>query len=287
MTGRTAGLLVDLPVDLQPMGWRLVDRPGRDAERTRALWRADLDALAEAADGYAGRLKVQVAGPWTLASTVWLPRGERAVVDGGARRDLVGSLAEGVVQHVADVRRLVPGAEVVVQVDEPGLPAVLAGRLPTASGFGRLPAVDVVEAREGLRAVLEAAGRAGAASTAVHCCAPDVPLGLLREAGAEALSVDVSLLGPAGWESVAVAVEAGAALWAGVVPTSGPPPAVRDVVDRLTRPWSRVGLPADRLSGVLVTPACGLAGASPADARAVLARAVEVADVLEEVAAGS
>jgi methionine synthase II (cobalamin-independent) len=285
LTGRAAALLVELPVDLQPVGWRLVDRPGRDLERARTFWRADLDALAEAADGHRGRLKVQVAGPWTLASTVWLPRGERAVVDAGARRDLVASLAEGVAGHVRDVRRLVPGAEVVVQVDEPALPAVLAGRLPTASGFGRLPAVDGHEAREGVRAVLDAATGAGAVTTSVHCCASDAPVALLRDCGASALSLDTSLLSSAGWESVAVAVEAGRQLWAGVVPTSGRLPSVATVVDTIRRPWRGVGLSEARLGDLVLTPACGLAGASPAQARAVLARVVEAAGALTEVAA--
>ena len=285
LTGRTASLLVDLPVDLQPMGWRLTDRPGRDLERATGMWRSDLDALAEAADGYRGLLKVQVAGPWTLASTVWLPRGERAVVDPGARRDLVASLAEGVVALVASVRRLVPGAQPVVQLDEPGLPAVLAGRLPTASGFGRLPAVDPQEVRDGLRTVLEGATAAGAATTAVHCCAADVPIALLRETGVSALSVDVALLGATGWESVAVAVEAGVALWAGAVPTGEPPPPASGVVDAVARPWRGVGLSLAGLADVVVTPTCGLAGAPPDRARAVLARTVEAARGLGDVAA--
>lgn len=286
LTGRAAGLLVDLPVDLQPMGWRLTDRPGRDLRRAEALWRADLDALAEVGDGYRGPLKLQVAGPWTLASTVWLPRGERAAVDPGARRDLVGSLGEGVAGLVGAVRRLVPEAEVVVQLDEPGLPAVLAGRLPTASGFGRLRAVDRQEALDGLRAVLTAAREAGAVATAVHCCAGDVPVALLRETGASALSVDVSLLTPVAWESLAVAVEAGAALWAGAVPTSGTTPDTTTVVDAVRNPWRGVGLPAADLAGVVVTPACGLAGTRPDHARTVLSRAVAAAAALTEVAAG-
>ena len=91
--GRGAGLLAELAVDLQPMGWRFVDRPGRDAHRTSALMRQDLDELAEAFDGYHGDLKVQIAGPWTLASSIWLHRGERSVVDVGATRDLIASLA--------------------------------------------------------------------------------------------------------------------------------------------------------------------------------------------------
>ena len=142
LIGRTAGLLVDLTVDLQPSGWRFVDRPGRDARRTSSLWRQDLDDLAEIFDGYQGDLKVAVAGPWTLGAGIYLYRGERALADPGAVRDLAQSLAEGIRVHLAEVQRLVPGATLVLQVDEPSLPAVLAGRLPTSSGFGRLRPVD-------------------------------------------------------------------------------------------------------------------------------------------------
>ena len=171
LIGRAAALLVDMPVDLQPVGWRLVDRPGRDLARAQAWLRQDLDVLAEVADEYAGPLKLQSAGPWTLAAGLYLPRLERAVVDPGACRDLVGSLAEGLVAHVAEVRRLVPGAEVVVQLDEPSLPAVLTGALPTASGFGRLRAVEEQVVVDGISTVLEAVADAGALATVVHCCA--------------------------------------------------------------------------------------------------------------------
>ena len=114
--GRAAGLLVDLPVDLQPSGWRFVDRPGLDAGRTASFHREDLDELAEAYDGYVGALKVQVAGPWTLAASLRLNRGERVVADPGAVADLVASLADGIQAYVSDVRRLVPGAEVVLHL---------------------------------------------------------------------------------------------------------------------------------------------------------------------------
>lgn len=70
--GRAAALLVDLPVDLQPSGWRLVDRPGRDLHRARSYLTSDTDALAEAADGYRGPLLTTVTGPWTLAGAIWL-----------------------------------------------------------------------------------------------------------------------------------------------------------------------------------------------------------------------
>jgi hypothetical protein len=218
--GRGAGLLADLKVDLQPMGWRFVDRAGRDSHRTSALLREDLDELAEAFDGYDGDLKVQIAGPWTLASSIWLHRGERSLVDAGATRDLIGSLAEGLRVHLGELGRLVPNANLVVQIDEPGLPSVLSGELPTASGFGRIRAIDPTVAAEGLRDVVAAAGDR---HTVVHCCASDVPLALLRNTGVKAVSLDTGLLSPHGWESVAATVESGVELWAGVVPTPRSP----------------------------------------------------------------
>lgn len=258
MIGRSAGLLVDLHVDLQPAGWRFVDRPGRDARRTASLWREDLDELAEAFDGYAGELKVQVAGPWTLAAAVELTRGERALVDEGAARDIADSLAAGVAAHLADVERLVPGARAVLQVDEPSLPAVLAGHLPTQSGFGRIRSVDPQRAADGIRTVLAAAGER---STIVHCCAPAAPIPLLRNAGAGALAIDTSLLSPAGWESVAATIESGTGLVAGCLPTDGT--GTREAAVRsLLEAWERTGLEASRLGDLLVSPACGLAGAS-------------------------
>ena len=51
MLGRAAAVLVDLHVDVQPSGWRLVDRPGRDERRARAYLSHDLDELEAACAG--------------------------------------------------------------------------------------------------------------------------------------------------------------------------------------------------------------------------------------------
>ncbi|MEZ5194580.1 MAG: hypothetical protein R2734_20290 [Nocardioides sp.] len=51
---------------------------------------------------------------------------------------------------VADVRRRLASRRLVVQVDEPTLPAVLGGRVPTASGYGRHRSVDLPEASAAL-----------------------------------------------------------------------------------------------------------------------------------------
>src|SRR5690349_11061106 len=128
MVGRSLAMLDSLGADLQPAGWRLTgsSTPGLDQRRAVSLLAQDLDALEEQTQDYEGPLKVQVAGPWTLAAMVEQPRGDRVLADHGARRELAQSLAAGLASHVADVSRRVPGATLVLQVDEPLLPSVLA-----------------------------------------------------------------------------------------------------------------------------------------------------------------
>ena len=276
LIGRSAALLVDLAVDLTPAGWRLVPRGGMDLRRAQELMARDLDALHDVAGTHVGPLKVQATGPWTLAAGLERERGERAVVDPGARRDLAQSLAEGVAAHVAAVSARVPGARVVVQLDEPSLPTVLQGGLPTASGFGRLPAVAAPEVESELAAVVAAVP----GPVVVHCCAPRAPLDLLRGAGADALSFDLGLVQDL--DALGTAVEAGTHLFAGVVPgTDAPLPAPKATASRLRAWWRELGFPADDLHGaVTLTPSCGLAGASPAYARAAMTHVREAARYL-------
>src|SRR5580658_2468179 len=135
--GRTAALLVDIPVELAgPRGSRVAERPGRDVRRARSLLSADLDAMEETLDGYEGPLKVQLAGPWTLAASIEQLRSlNSALADPGLVTDLATSLAEGAAAHVADVARRLPKATLLVQLDEPALPAVADGAVPTPSGL--------------------------------------------------------------------------------------------------------------------------------------------------------
>jgi len=262
MIGRAAAMLVDMHVDLQPSGWRLVDRPGRDERRAGEMLRADLDAMEIAAHGYEGPLKVQVTGPWTLAAALDRTRGDRVLADYGARRDLAHSLAEGLAEHVAEVAGRLPGARVVAQVDEPGLPAVLAGSIPTSSGFGRLRAVQAAEVESLLAAVFAAAGE----WPVLHCCAGDVPVALARRAGAGAVSLDVGRLDDTVVGELAEAVDDGLMLWPGVVPTVAPvsPPSDSHLAERVVRLCRRLDQnPARLAAGLVVTPACGLAGADP------------------------
>ncbi|WP_394812919.1 methionine synthase [Streptomyces boetiae] len=280
MTGRTAGLLAELYARVEPSGWRLGDRPGRDTRRARSYLSADLDALEEFTQGYAGALKVAAVGPWTLAASLERRNGEAMLGDPGACRDLAASLAEGLRGHLADVRRRVPGARVVLQLDEPSLPAVLTGRVPTASGYRTHRAVDRGVVEEALRGVLREG--AGEDPAVVHCCAPGVPFGLLRRAGAAAVSFDFRLLTERDDDALGEAVEAGTGLLAGVVPGAGAGEgALSDpagTVGGVRSLWRRLGLaPGSLAESVTVTPSCGLAGASPAYARAALAHCVRAA----------
>ncbi|HEY6932069.1 MAG TPA: methionine synthase [Marmoricola sp.] len=279
LTGRAAALVAELGFDLQPAGWRLTggsaSTAGIDHRRARSLLAEDLDALEELAEGYAGELKLQVAGPWTLAATVERPRGDRVLADVGARRELAQALAEGIGAHVADVRRRLPDARLLVQVDEPALPAVLAGSVPTASGFHRHRSVDVPLASEALEWAFAAVTGAGAVPLA-HCCAADVPVALLRGAGATAVSVDLLALGAEAYDALGAALDGGDRVLLGVVPATEPArsPDERAVVDRTLRFLDMLGLDPDEVADRLVlTPSCGLAGASADYARRALALA--------------
>ncbi|GAA1813457.1 methionine synthase [Planosporangium flavigriseum] len=269
LIGRGAGLLVDLPVEVYANRWRVAARPGHDLRVARDLLERDLDAVTEQAADYAGPFKVQAAGPFTLAASIELPAGGRLLRDPGAVRELVESLAEGLRGHVAELTARLPRAQLLLQLDEPSLPAALAGRVPTESGFGTLRAVEETAARSALASVIDAAG----VPVIVHSCAPDVPIDLVRGAGAAAVALDLTLLSDL--DPLGEALDAGLGLIAGVVdtrePANGRPPSSAQAASRVREVWAKLGFPATRLpEQVVVSPTCGLAGTTMEYARSVM-----------------
>lgn len=298
MIGRTGGLLSQvstaLGLETTPDGWRFAGSVGRDMRRAVSFLGEDLDALEQSAVGYAGPVKCQVVGPWTLAAAIELPGGERALRDPMAVWDIAQALAEAIRGHVADIARRLPVASaVVVQLDEPSLPAVLAGRIGTASGLSSYRAVDVQAAERVLGHVLTAAKGVGA-FPGVHCCAHDIPIDLLRTSGAAFVSLDITGLERSSRhdEGLGQAWDEGLGILAGTVA------AVGDAAEQgalgeapasapLRAVLHRLGLEGDEwLAQVAVTPACGLAGASPRWARAALAACRSVGRIARDDEAG-
>ena len=100
---------------------------------------------------------------------------------------------------------------------------------------------------------------------------------LAHRSGAAALSCDVNGLDERFLDELSAAVDAGLALWPGVVPTLAPqvPPSDQELVDRLRRLFGRLDQdPARMAPRSVVTPACGLAGADDGWARAAYSLAV-------------
>ncbi len=286
LIGRTAGLLVDLAVEMVPSGYRVAAHPGRDHRRGAEALRTDIDALEEAVERAGVRpavIKVQAAGPWTLAASVELHSGHAVLTDRGALRDFADSLAEGLRRQVEELSRRLQ-ARIVVQLDEPSLPAVIAGGIATPSGYGTVSAVPDNDAAELLRGVLDTLP----APRIVHCCAPRPPLALLRRGGADALAVDAALLAGAPRATVDALGEAwdsGASVLLGLVPALEPaaPPRLYELARPALDLVDRLGFPRDLLGRQCVpTPSCGLAGAGAGWSRRALALARDLGQAFVE-----
>jgi methionine synthase II (cobalamin-independent) len=284
LIGRTAALLVDLPVEVVPSGYRVAAHAGRDVRRGIDLLARDLDAFQDVLDSTNDRpalVKVQVTGPWTLTAGIELMRGHRVLTDQGALREFTQSLAEGLAGHVAEVAART-GAQVVVQLDEPTLTAVLDGSLRTPSGLSTVPPVAEPDARDVLATVIDAAKAATGQPVVVHSCANRPPFAVLREAGADAVSFDVTRLtgAPASlWDEVGQTWDSGVTLFLGLVPAVDPsaPLTLQDVATPALRMADRLGFPRSWLAERAVpTPTCGLAGASGTWARRALSLTAEL-----------
>ncbi|QIZ34352.1 methionine synthase [Saccharopolyspora sp. ASAGF58] len=289
--GRTAGLLVDLAVEVVPSGYRVASRPGRDHQRAIDLMRWDLDAVEQAAAeaGAPRAVKVQAAGPWTLSAGIELHRGHRVLTDQGALHDFTESLTEGLIAHSEQVAART-GARVVVQLDEPSLPAVLAGSLPTPSGYGKVSAVPEPDAQRVLAEMIEKLAAATGSPVVVHCCAVRPPVAMLRRAGAGAIALDATRLGDVSGsfaDELGEAWEEGTTLFLGLVPSTELRGEAR--LRRIARPAfdlaSRLGFARRALAERSVpTPTCGLAGATPAWTRRAISLTRDLANLFADEA---
>jgi hypothetical protein len=281
--GRTARLLTDLHVEVATGVWRFVARGGRDEQRAHNALTTDLDAMEEAASGHQGPLKLRIVGPWSLAASIELGRGEKALADEGAVRDIATSLADGLTRHLADVRRRLPSVtRVVVQVDEPLMPAVIAGELATASGWGRLRSFERAVVEDGLRQVLAAAGP----DAGVWLGSARLDGELVRNAGAAFIGLDGAVLDSVDEDEIGEAIDAGLGLLVACVPLDAGQSDPRPVMAPVTGLWKRLGFRVEQLPrAVAVAPVEGLEQLESSAVPAVFERAVEAARYLDEFAA--
>ncbi|TXJ04768.1 MAG: methionine synthase [Aeromicrobium sp.] len=261
MIGRTLGQL-ELPVDLHVGRWRAGAAQGLDQGRARSMFRQDLDAIEEALHGEHTRLKQQFVGPFTLAASVETRTGQSLLSDHGAVRDVASALAQVVAEHVRELARRF-GHPPVIQIDEPSAPAVFGGRIKTASGYGRHRSVDAETVRELWGGIVKAVRDAGGEAV-LHCCADSVPVTLAQQSGFGAIAFDLSLAKP--HDEWASAFESGLAPWVGSLDAR----AIEEFLGRLG--FSLEALHED----LVLTPPCGLAYESDAQARETLSAVIGV-----------
>jgi methionine synthase II (cobalamin-independent) len=283
--GRAGALLVDIAIDTVPRGYRVA--AGRSAVTRRAvsLLAEDVDALEEAWEkaglrGAERTVKVQAAGPITLAAQLELAGGHRAITDPGAVRDLTRSLAEGVAAHRAEISRRLD-CPVVVQFDEPLLPAALAGRL---TGVTSLTPVHPVDESAAIALLDECVAVVGA-EVALHCCAGELPWAMLARSSLHAVSFDLSTLTARDLDGVGEFVESGRTVLLGVVPSTAPEhrPSAEQTAGSVVELTDRLGFPRAVLpERIGITPTCGLAGAAVQWARAALELAQTAADAVAD-----
>jgi methionine synthase II (cobalamin-independent) len=285
LLGRAAALLIDVAIDTVPRGYRIAARPGGVTRRAVSLLDEDMDALEEAWEtaGLRGGdrvVKVQAPGPITLAAGLELPNGHRAITDSGAVRDLAASLAEGVAAHRAALARRLD-TPVVVQFDEPSLPAALGGRLTGVTALSPIAALEESVAD----ALLDTCAASVGADVLLHSCAPKLPWDLLQRSAISAISVDASTLRAPDLEGIAAFIDSGRTVMLGVVDAAAPErrPAVEEVAAAVVAVTDRLGFDRSALRDRIgVTPACGLAGATPQWARAAIGLARRAAELFAE-----
>ena len=298
---RTLAVCEGLAFDGASFGWRMVHSGGRGA-RESALAQdrllSDINLLADrvgaqkkrftsGVEGSAAAYKIQLVGPLTLAASIYLPGGERAISDAGASRDLLESFLEGLERWAESLREALqaPRALIAVQLDESEFQRLMEGSIPTVSGFRSLSALQphyyqqvyrrVAErfAELNLQLILDVDGTALKPMQELKLLTRPRPaldaLALLKAMQVEDATPCALLLhpdrarlkgtgmlqvpplsDPRSWEPVAQLLEVQAQLWLPVVTSARVP----DQVRRLYSLWREVGLESAQLSAVGLMP---------------------------------
>ena len=285
LIGRAGALLVDIAIDTVPRGYRIAARPGAVMRRAASLLDEDVDALEEAWEKAGGpgsgrTVMVQAPGPVTLAASLELGGGHRAITDPGAVRDLTASLAEGVARHCAEVARRL-SATVVVQFDEPLLPAALAGRLTGVTALSPVHPVDEIRAI----GLLDECAAAVDGAAMLHCCVAEMPWNMLQRSAFGAVSIDSRTLTDEALDGLGAFIDGGRTVVLGLLPVVAPEqrPSFEELAKAASTVTDRLGFPRAVLAErVGISPVCGLGGATDAWARTAIGLAQRAAAAIAE-----
>ncbi len=284
--GRTACLLADVDrsfeVETTVTGWRVGHAGQAVLRRARAWLSQDIELLEESAASHRGPLKVQMVGPLTFAARVEDAAGESLLRDPGAVHEVAAASANGATELIARLRRAFPHADVVLQVNEPDVPAVLAGRVRTSSGRLTYRSLEPPVVQGLLRTVLDAVTSAGAMG-GVRCARPRSPIQLFIDAGAHFVGLDLGQALPDD-DALPHAWEAGVGLLLGCVPVSAVGSANagdREASSLLRTFMADCGF-GEVPANVALTPCGGLAGLDPAQARAAIESCVRVGSIVRD-----
>lgn len=274
MIGRSL-TFAGLAATIVPTGWQHTSRFGAEQHRGISYLTEERDAAAEMFARYEGPIKVQYTGPITLAGSLELRSGASALTDASARADIAQSLSDSLATELSRLKRLLPQASWVVQIDEPLLPAAINGRVPTASGLRHLEALPADTAAELCAPVVQAITEAEA-KPAVHCCAAAPPIAWFAETGFATIGLDLELLGQKEWEAMGWATASGTTFAWGIEPT---------VMEQARQPWEQwqsIGVRVGAAADFWVCSPCGLALATPSGSKQALRATVQQANWLTD-----
>lgn len=279
LIGRTVAMLEAVHVDRGPRSWVMTQRPQLLMRDTWDRLERDMDECEEAF-GTQQVMKVQAAGPWTLAASIELASGHRVITDQGASRDLTEALIDGLISHCADIARRF-GAEVLVQLDEPLLPDVINGTLPGAHRFDPIAPVHPKDAAERLATVVEGLPQEVLLNQTGY--PPHLDVAVLAGVDVAQVSVD-KIRGTAAYDALGEAVAGGLRIGLGVtdagdeVDELGDNP--REKAIQIARLWDELALDPQLMRQMDVHPRGRLQGSLVEVSRAY-AMAQAVATMLE------
>ncbi len=285
MIGRCAALLVDMPMDVTPSGYRFKTGNSTMGRRARDMLRADIDALEEIWEtrGLGGPdhwVKVQICGPFTLAASVEIAGGHKALHDRGAWSDVVDSIAEGAATHAAEIRRRL-GARVLIQIDEPLVDRVIEGSIKPLSRFDVINPVPSQVVAEHIDALIDVVD----GPVLLHHCGERFPWQMVAQTKLWGVSLDAAHVKAANLDGLGEFLDGGSVVALGAIPSTDPGrelPA-EHVVTSVTKIIDTIGLSHDVFTDqMLITPGCGLAGADAAWTKQALALATTVAHALPQ-----